>query len=114
MPYELYGKVDYMYGWPAYHAGNGFTAAQGSLNALETVGYIGYLWVVWKKGEGERKELTGGWGGIAVLCGFALSVMTLSKTILYCKLFSLDRGDQCVASPMSVDISAIKPWYWHA
>ena len=84
-PYVLYGQIDYMYGWPAYNANNGFTAAQGSLNALETIGYIGYLWVVWNKGEGDRRALAGGWGGIAVLFGFALSVMTVSKTILYCK-----------------------------
>lgn len=82
-PYALYGTVDYMYGWPAYNANNGFTAAQGSLNFLETVGYLGYLWIVWQKGEKGKRILTGGWGGMAVLVGFALSVMTVSKTILY-------------------------------
>ena len=47
-PYELYGQVDYMYGWKAYNEHNGFTAAQGTLNVVETVGYLGYLWVVWR------------------------------------------------------------------
>lgn len=82
-PYALYGTVDYMYGWPAYNASNGFTAAQASLNLLETIGYVGYLWIVWRRGEGGKRALTGGWGGMAVLVGFAVSVMTVSKTILY-------------------------------
>jgi len=37
----------------------------------------------------------GGWGGVACLCGFGLSVMTVSKTVLYCEFFcffSLARG----------------------
>ena len=82
-PYVLYGAVDHIYGWEAYNANNGFTAAQASLNAIETLGYIGYLWIVWKHGKGDRRALYGGWGGLAVLAGFALSIMTLSKTVLY-------------------------------
>lgn len=88
-PYALYGTIDYVYGWPAYNANDGFTAAQASLNALETIGYIGYLWIVWQKGEGERRVLSGGLGGVAVLVGFALSVMTVSKTLLYGMSFFL-------------------------
>ena len=115
-PYVLYGSVDYMYGWPAYNENNGFTGAQASLNAIETVGYIVYLWIVWKHGRADNRALFGGWGGLAVLVctfwiscflrhvaaqntsldqvkltlkspqvGFALSVMTLSKTVLYGK-----------------------------
>ena len=87
-PYALYGTVDYVYGWPAYNASNGFTAAQASLNLLETIGYVGYLWIVWRRGEGGKRIVIGGWGGMAVLVGFAMSVMTLSKTILYRKSFS--------------------------
>lgn len=93
VPYALYGSVDYIYGEKAYRERNGFTAAQASLNLLESAGYVGYLWVVWRYGEGEgmgRRVLAGGWGGVACLVGFALSVMTLSKTVLYCEflLFS--------------------------
>lgn len=84
-PYVLYGTVDYIYGWKAYNARNGFTAAQASLNVIETTGYIIYLWIVWRYGEGDRRALQGGWGGLAVLTGFALSIMTVSKTVLYCK-----------------------------
>lgn len=84
-PYVLYSSVDYIYGWKAYNARNGFTAAQASLNIIETTGYIAYLWIVWRYGEGDRRALQGGWGGLAVLTGFALSVMTVSKTVLYGK-----------------------------
>lgn len=82
-PYALYGEVDYIYGWPAYDSRNGFTAAQSSLNVVETVGYLIYLWTVWRKGSGKSRTLEGGWGGVACLAGFALSVMTVSKTLLY-------------------------------
>ncbi|KAL9071098.1 MAG: hypothetical protein Q9161_004437 [Pseudevernia consocians] len=37
-PYALYGQIDYIYGEKAYKEHNGFTAAQGSLNIVETVG----------------------------------------------------------------------------
>jgi len=69
-----------MYGQRAWEEHNGFTAAQGSLNLLETAGYVAYLWGVgWVWWGG------GGWGGVACLVGFALSVMTVSKTVLYCE-----------------------------
>ena len=85
-PYDLYGTIDYIYGAKAWEEGNGFTAAQSALNLAETVGYLGYLWALWRHGEGEgfgRRALSGGWGGIACLCGFGLAVMTVSKTMLY-------------------------------
>lgn len=84
-PYALYGQVDYVYGEKALKEHNGFTAAQASLNIVESTGYVGYLWVVWK--YGEKRVLGGGWGGVACLVGFALSVMTVSKTVLYCESF---------------------------
>ena len=84
-PYDLYGTVDYVYGEKAWRERNGFTAAQASLNVVETVGYLGYLYVLWKYGQGEKRVLLGGWGGVACLTGFALSVMTVSKTVLYCE-----------------------------
>lgn len=87
-PYMLYGTVDHIYGWEAYNSRNGFTAAQASLNAIETTGYISYLWIVWKYGTGDRRAVQGAWGGLAALIGFALSVMTLSKTVLYGKYIS--------------------------
>ncbi|KAI4153321.1 MAG: hypothetical protein L6R39_001604 [Caloplaca ligustica] len=52
-PYALYATVDYMYGWPAYESGNGFTMAQCSLNVLETICYLAYLYIFWEHGEGQ-------------------------------------------------------------
>lgn len=86
-PYALYGTIDYIYGEKAWNEKNGFTAAQASLNVLETGGYGAYLWVVWRKGVGEGRRLPSAWGGVACVVGFALSVMTVSKTLLYGELF---------------------------
>ncbi|KAI4110603.1 MAG: hypothetical protein LQ339_001179 [Xanthoria mediterranea] len=89
-PYALYGTVDYVYGWPAYESGDGFTMAQSGMNVLETIGYLGYLYIFWMHGEGQwvlakgqRRSIGGGWGGLACLLGFALSILTFSKTMLY-------------------------------
>jgi hypothetical protein len=113
-PYELYGRVDYIYGWPAWNERNGFTAAQGALNAVETAGYLLYLWIVLEYGRSptssaevaaqaeESKGAPAWFAGVpglrwllaprhiggreaawAVLLGLSISVMTLSKTVLY-------------------------------
>lgn len=102
-PYALYGTVDYIYGWPAFNARNGFTAAQTVMNVVETIGYIYYLVVVYRYGAtvtsgrgapkvrkgpmwlltGE-KVVAGKIGAIALLVAYSASVMTLSKTMLYC------------------------------
>lgn len=105
-PYALYGTIDYIYGWPAFNARNGFTAAQGLLNVFETVAYIFYLVVVYfygttataagrastkkvKKGLlwflFEEKVVPGRIGSLALLIAYSSSVATFSKTILYCK-----------------------------
>ncbi|KAH8898192.1 hypothetical protein GQ53DRAFT_742313 [Thozetella sp. PMI_491] len=84
-PYELYGKVDGMYGFKQWNAGNGFTSAQGSLNVVETLMYLGYMGLWWKYGQptAAGRALTGRIGAIAALVAFSASVMTLSKTVLY-------------------------------
>lgn len=105
-PYALYGTIDYIYGWPAFNARNGFTAAQGLLNVFETMAYIFYLVVVYfygttattagrastkkvKKGLlwflFEEKVVPGRIGSLALLIAYSSSVATFSKTILYCK-----------------------------
>ncbi|KAM5351148.1 hypothetical protein ACJ41O_003871 [Fusarium nematophilum] len=86
VPYELYGKVDHIYGWKAWNANNGFTGAQSALNVVETLMYLVYLWLVWARSEGEgvaRRTVSGRDGAMAVLVGFSAAVMTLSKTVLY-------------------------------
>lgn len=101
-PYALYGTIDYIYGFPAWNERNGFTGAQGALNAIETAGYLVYLYIVFVygqkasavKGRGAPKKSTAGFlsqartlggkeAGVAVLIGFSMAVMTLSKTVLY-------------------------------
>ncbi|OAA56427.1 hypothetical protein ISF_07495 [Cordyceps fumosorosea ARSEF 2679] len=80
-PYRLYGEIDHVYGWKAFHAKSGFTAAQGALNAVETAMYLAYAWPCLTR-EG-RRAVTGRAGAWAVLIGFSAAVMTLSKTVLY-------------------------------
>lgn len=110
-PYALYGAVDYIYGWPAWDGRNGFTAAQSSVNLLETIGYAIYLALVYTRGvevktqgrgapkklSGSRKvaermkrlararEVSGKEAAWCTLLGFAVATVTLSKTVLYCK-----------------------------
>ncbi|KAL2822494.1 hypothetical protein BJX63DRAFT_122029 [Aspergillus granulosus] len=109
-PYALYATVDYIYGWPAYNSNNGFTAAQTYLNLVETAAYLYYLWVVYRHGtpaagasRGNKSQglwsvftgdrvVSGRTGAIALLVVFSASVMTLSKTILYCKRRSTSLG----------------------
>ncbi|KAL7943520.1 hypothetical protein V8C42DRAFT_329289 [Trichoderma barbatum] len=85
-PYKLYGEVDHIYGFKAFHAGNGFTSAQGFLNAVETLFYLWYF-SAWffsgKRTSGGAKVLGGRAGARATLIGFSAAVMTLSKTVLY-------------------------------
>ncbi|KAI9862708.1 MAG: hypothetical protein M1813_004204 [Trichoglossum hirsutum] len=100
-PYALYGTVDYIYGWPAYNSHNGFTAAQSTMNILESSLYIWYLWIVYSSGVlsvgegrgapgariagalGRGRVVSGRMAGTAALVGFGAAVMTLSKTLLY-------------------------------
>ncbi|RDW83263.1 hypothetical protein BP5796_04754 [Coleophoma crateriformis] len=100
-PYELYGTVDYIYGWKAYNERNGFTGAQTALNVVETAMYFYYLYVLYAYGKpssapgrgapkpakigylGEQRYVAGQEGALAVLVAFSAAVMTVSKTVLY-------------------------------
>jgi hypothetical protein len=82
-PYELYGRVDHMYGFKQWEAGNGFTAAQGALNAIETAMYLYYTAAV--LANGRNKALGGRYGATVLIVGLMAAVMTVSKTILYCE-----------------------------
>ena len=104
-PYELYGRIDHTYGWKAYNANSGWTLAQGSLNALETLAYGAYLYLVYKYGEQEEVQGTGApdkedmvgklkglsesrtvYGrvaGGAVLLAYTAAQVTFWKTVLY-------------------------------
>ncbi|PQE14561.1 C6 transcription factor protein [Rutstroemia sp. NJR-2017a WRK4] len=98
-PYELYGRVDYIYGWKAFNEHNGFTNAQTFLNVVETSMYLYYLYMLYAYGrasgaqgrgapEGagflaEGRYIEGGKGARALLVGYSAAVMTVSKTLLY-------------------------------
>lgn len=100
-PYELYATVDYVYGLPSYERKDGFTAAQASLNVVETLGYLVYLWILFSYGKqesvkgrgapspktagwlGQSRALHGTWAAYAVVLLYGLSLMTVSKTVLY-------------------------------
>lgn len=102
VPYELYGQVDHIYGWPAYNSGNGFTAAQTGMNVVEIVGYVYYLYLLYTYGRTEDVQGTGApdkqqvgklaqsrtiYGKAAakaVVLLYGVALMTLSKTVLYC------------------------------
>ena len=97
-PYQKYAEVDYMYGFPAWNNHVGFTAAQASLNVAESVGYMYYLVMCWIYGGGFEglqavyqaggARVQGGPPAVvssAVLVCFSAAVMTISKTVLYCK-----------------------------
>ncbi|KAK4234462.1 hypothetical protein C8A03DRAFT_18636 [Achaetomium macrosporum] len=87
VPYKLYGEVDHMYGFKQWHLRNGFAAAQSVMNAVETLLYLGYLWVWHRQGRevvpGRKKAVSGRAGAVAVVLGFSAAVMTVSKTVLY-------------------------------
>jgi hypothetical protein len=99
VPYALYGTVDYIYGFPALEARNCFTAAQASLNVVESVVYGWYLYALWAYGAREgaglgQRRLRGRVAAWAVVVTFAAAVMTTGKTVLYgaCVCVSLDSG----------------------
>ncbi|OZJ05875.1 hypothetical protein BZG36_00934 [Bifiguratus adelaidae] len=73
-PYNLYGKVDHGYGWPAFNRGDGFTSAQAWMNLVESIMNVGYLYLL------EKPSVS---IGQANLLAFAAVVMTLAKTVLY-------------------------------
>ncbi len=93
VPYALYGEVDGMYGFKQWDLKNPFAAAQSLMNVVETVMYLGYLWMWFSYGKpavaGGRKAIGGEIGGLTVLLGFSAAVMTVSKTVLYCELLPL-------------------------
>lgn len=103
-PYALFGEVDHTYGFRAYNAGIGWTAAQGSVNAVETLVYIAYLYLVYTFGEQEPRQgrgapdrstmgqfralsesrtVTGRIAAWAVLLAYTSAQVTFWKTVLY-------------------------------
>ena len=73
-PYNLYAKIDYFYGLPAFNSQDGFTGAQAVMNVIETL--LNFIYLGLLKNENVNV-------GQANLIGFSAALMTLSKTILY-------------------------------
>jgi len=102
-PYEIYAAIDYVYGWPGWNDQDGFGGGQGAMNTIEAVLYGLYLMILYNHGsqashgrgvqvgQGVKGWLSGGVkvsgkiGNIALMIGFSASVMTFSKTVLYCR-----------------------------
>ncbi|KAF1827631.1 uncharacterized protein K489DRAFT_375751 [Dissoconium aciculare CBS 342.82] len=115
-PYELYGRVDYVYGWPAYESNDGWTASQGWVNLVETAAYLGYLYLVYAYGARESevvgrgapdamrsvgglrwltesRTLEGRVAAIAVLVAYSTALVTFAKTVLYWLIEALSGFD---------------------
>ena len=99
-PYQLYGRVDPIYSTEAYYSGIGWTGAQGLGNIFETLAYLAYLWIVVVHGRnegraegfigslgsmGRKRRVTGRWAVIASLLGYSALLVTVAKSVLYCK-----------------------------
>lgn len=102
-PYEIYASIDKVYSRSAWEAHEGFAGAQGALNAVELVLYGLYGMILYNHGKAAAAgtglqvgEGLGAWfaGGVkvrgnvgnrALIIGFTASVMTVSKTVLYCE-----------------------------
>jgi hypothetical protein len=100
-PYELYGRVDPVYSPEAYYSGLGWTGAQGLGNIFETLAYLAYLWIVVAHGQdrgrgegvlgslgavGKKRTVEGYWGAVSSLAGYTTFMITVAKSVLYCKL----------------------------
>ncbi|KAL7423532.1 uroporphyrin-III C-methyltransferase [Cryptotrichosporon argae] len=77
-PYNMvpYGLVDYLYGQHALDANDGFTNAQALLNIVESAGNVAFLAL-------QHAAVFRRYRPVAPLVGFAVAVMTTSKTVLY-------------------------------
>ncbi|KAI8060753.1 hypothetical protein BC940DRAFT_311486 [Gongronella butleri] len=74
-PYNLYAKIDYVYGLPALHSNDGWTSAQAFMNVVESTMNLLYLYMVRNPGKYNASRVQ--------LLGFTAIVLTLNKTILY-------------------------------
>lgn len=109
-PYEIYAAIDKVYSRAAWDEDMGFGGAQGALNAVELVLYGLYALILYNHGipaaagtgaqvgQGVSAWFAGGVkvrgkvGNRALIIGFAASVMTLSKTVLYCECIGMRKG----------------------
>jgi hypothetical protein len=126
-PYEIYASIDHVYGKPGWDNKDGFGGGQGVMNAVETVLYGLYAMIVWNHGawaeggsglqvgEGVKGWLSGGVkvrgavGNKALLIGFSASLMTLTKTVLYCECFKAAKAAKADEEQISWSTFLILP-----
>ena len=88
VPYELYGRVDHLYGVPALERSDGLVTAYAIINFLESASYI---WCAWKIFCESKASPEGVWyiegrvGNRVMLALFSTSLTVCTKTILYGK-----------------------------
>ena len=94
IPYELYGKVDYLYGIPALERGDGLVSAFAIINFVESILYVWCAWKLYRESKtslahkGSRllkRYFEGRVGNKVLLVMFATSLTVCTKTIFYGK-----------------------------
>lgn len=75
-PYKQYGDVDLIYSKRFFDLHNGFTAAQGAMNVVETVLNFTYVYLAAFQPNVRLRAS-------APVIGFAAVIMTFWKTVLY-------------------------------
>lgn len=89
VPMDPWTDVDRIYGTQAWDENEGFTAAQGVINMVEVMLLVTYTLITACQGRRFQERAFGGqWAGIAMVVGLTASVVTLTKTSLYCTLAS--------------------------
>ena len=133
-PYALYGRVDWSYGLEAWQTGYGWTTAQATVNALETLSYLAYLYIVYAYGQqeetqgrgapkksslgrlsalGESRTVYGEMATYAVLIGYTVSQITFWKTVLYCKRSTVSHTARIRLTDLCRANRAIFRLAWH-
>lgn len=92
VPYELYSRVDYLYGFPGLERGDGIVAAYAVMNLLESCLYLWSAWKIFHDGavsqhlEGvciQERYIDGHMGSKVVVLIFATSLVVCVQTVLY-------------------------------
>lgn len=127
-PYAIYQRVDLVYSPSAREERNGWPGAQAAFNVIETLGYYLYLWMVTAHTSSELKrgvnclgsiwtgllgdrQVEGTRGAAAALLLFALSFLTLTKTLLYGEILLALRLMRCRGGLLTIRFSGLVESY---
>jgi hypothetical protein len=84
-----YGAIDLIYGFPTLESGHGFTNAQALMNIIEAILNLEYLYLrhtsprTIRNAQTQVAKSRPAYHPQAPLVGFAASIMTAAKTLLY-------------------------------